>query len=159
MTAQKDLCRSVFMIRRKEQGQIGKGAQEEWGRAQSISRKCDTMMCLFLCGDVTTVGLSKLCNWNDKWGSFLSFVQQLMMAILFVAPHLCTPWLSNWIRLWKYSWSDSLLVLRLFPESRSVVTFTNSVHFRGFYFYNWRNICNIHHQGNLGNCFLPIYPN
>ena len=110
-----------------------KGEKEIWknaggkGGGQSVTRKCDLGWCV--CLSMRGFPSQQLASLNcviemTNRAAFFSFLRQLELAILSLASHSWSPRPWNWIWLQAHSWSDSMLVVRLFLESLVAVILT-----------------------------------
>lgn len=77
---------------------------------------------LWGCPSQQLVPLNSVIEMTNRT-AFLGFLQ-VKLAILSLASHSWSPRPWNWIWLWVHSWSDSMLVVRLFLESWVAVTLT-----------------------------------
>lgn len=120
-------------------------------------------MCVFVsmqgCPSQQLTSLNSVVEMTNR-AAFFGFLQLLKLAILSLASHSWFPRPWNWVWLWVHSWSDSMLVVRLFLESWVAVTLTGVL----CSFRDKKRICGewqSHHlekhleiQHHTGNCFL-----
>lgn len=125
MSGWKDLYRLIFVKERKEQRrEIGQNAGGKVG-GQSVVWKYSIgrWVSLCLCGVAHLASLNSVIEMTNR-AAFFSLLQQLKLDILSLASRSWSPRPWNWIWLWVHSWSDSMLVVRLFFESWVAVTST-----------------------------------